>query len=48
MTEFGSKSGTGRRRPKSKVCYDIEKIEIAKVQVGTKVTGWFGLGSANI
>jgi hypothetical protein len=32
----------------SKVCYDIEKIGIANAQVGTKVTGWFGLGSANI
>jgi hypothetical protein len=48
MTEFGGKAGGGWRWSEPKVCYHIEKIGHAKSQVGTKVTGRFGLGSANI
>jgi hypothetical protein len=48
MTDFGNSPGSGARYNDSEVWLCTENKGIAGAQVGTKVTSWFGPGSANI
>jgi hypothetical protein len=48
MTDFGNRAGSEARYNESEVWLCTENKGIAAAGVGTKVTSWFGPGSANI